>query len=131
MVSQIPPILGSPISSFAKFDASGNVIGTNDATGLTNLSAPHFTNYGAVTNIVLPADGNDWRVLATNGPHLFFSFAGNNMGGMSIWITTNGDVQWPAQVSMLGYSNHLCTNQLLDFQFFGGTNKVVGAQSEF
>jgi len=130
LVSQIPPILGSPTSSFAKFDASGNVIGTNDATGLTNLSAPHYTNYFAATNIVLPADGNDWRVTITNGPTIFLSFAGNNIGALTLRVKTNVTVKWPPSLTFLGYSNSVSTNGVIDFQPFGGTNEVLTGQNE-
>jgi hypothetical protein len=116
-------------TQYAATDANTNLVSTLNGNSWTNLET-HFTNYGTVTNITLPADGNSWRVLATNGPHLFLNFGGNNMGAISVWITTNGDTQWPAQVQMLGYSNHLTTNCIIDFQPFGGTNKVLGGESE-
>lgn len=128
--NQSPTILGSPTGIIAAFDSSGNIVGTNNGMGLTNMDT-HFTNYGAVTNIVLPADGNKWVCLVTNGPHNFLNFGGPNMGAVSVWITTNGDVQWPPQFTSLGYSNHLTTNCLFDFQPWGGTNRGITGQSEF
>jgi hypothetical protein len=116
-------------TQYVAADANTNLVSTQNGFSWTNMDT-HFTNYGTTTNITLPADGNSWRVLATNGPHLFFNFGGNNMGAISIWITTNGDTQWPAQLQMLGYSNHLTTNCIIDFQPFGGTNKVLGGESE-
>lgn len=116
-------------SQYVATDANTNLVSTLNGNLWTNLNT-HFTNYGTVTNIVLPSDGNAWTVLATNGPHLFLNFGGNNTGPMTIWITTNGDAQWPAQVTMLGYSNHNVTNCIIDLQPFGGTNRVLGGQSE-
>lgn len=131
--SGAPLIDGSALkaSQFVTTDASTNLQSTLNAKafGLTNLSS-YFTNYGTVTNIVLPADGNNWTVLATNGPHQFYSFAGDNIGDISIWITTNGDHTLPPSVTMLGYSNNLNTNCILDFKRWGGTNRVLGGQSE-
>jgi len=118
-------------SQFIITDANTNLQSTLNAKALslTNLSS-YFTNYGTTTNIVLPADGNNWTVLITNGPHNFLSFAGNNIGSFSIWVTTNGDVKLPPAVTMLGYSNALTTNCIIDLQPFGGTNRILGAQSE-
>lgn len=127
----VPLILGTALkaSQFVSTDVNTNLISTQDGSGWTNLDT-HFTNYGATTNIVLPADGNNWRVLATNGPHNFFSFGGNNMGAISIWITTNGDAALPPQVTYLGYSDIHTTNCIIDLQPWGGTNRVLAGKSE-
>lgn len=109
--------------------ASTNMVQNLNGLSLTNTE--HFTNFAGTTNIVLPSDGLKWTGLITNaGPDIFISFAGNNVGPWSLWVTTN-TLHLPPQVKMLGYSNVLATNQLLDIQFFGGTNRAVGAQSEF
>lgn len=118
-------------NQYCAFDGNTNVTATLNGNLWTNLDAPHFTNYGTITNITLPADGNSWRVLVTNGPNIFLNFGGPNMGAISLWVTTNSTTTWPPYVKMLGYSNHLTTNCLLDFQPWGGSNNVVGAQSEF
>lgn len=131
LIGGVPLVDGSALKAnqYASTDGSTNLVSTQNGFSWTNLDT-HFTNYGAVTNIVLPADGNNWRVLATNGPHNFFSFGGNNMGAMSIWITTNGDAALPPQVTYLGYSDTHTTNCIIDLQPWGGTNRVLAGKSE-
>jgi hypothetical protein len=130
-INGVPLLDGSALkaSQYAATDVSTGLVSTLNGNQWTNLNT-HFTNYGAITNIILPADGNNWTCLVTNGPHNFFSFGGNNMGAISIWITTNGDAALPPQVTFLGYSDTHTTNCIIDLQPWGGTNRVLAGKSE-
>lgn len=119
---------GLGAAQYAATDSGTNLVSTQNGINWTNTW--HFTNFLAQTNIVLQSDGTQWSGLITNGPTVFITFAGNSIGPWTLRIKTNCTIVIPPQVHVLGYSNNVVTNALVDFQPFGGTNEVVEAIGE-
>lgn len=99
--------------------ASTNLISSEDATGYTNTIA--WTHEGATTNITATFNGTLQSATITNGPDIYFSYAGKN-GSCSYRITTNSNLHFNYQPKWLAGSNSVITNGILSLTSYGGTN---------
>ncbi|HWD94107.1 MAG TPA: hypothetical protein VG938_17380 [Verrucomicrobiae bacterium] len=99
--------------------ATTNLTSSEDATGYTNTIA--WTHDGAATNLTTSFNGALQSFTVTNGPTLFFHFAGAN-GSCSYRIMTNAALVFDYQPRWLFGSNNVITNGVLSLTSYGGTN---------
>jgi hypothetical protein len=99
--------------------ASTNLVSSEDATGYTNTIA--WAHQGAATNITATFNGTLQSATITNGPDIYFSYAGKN-GSCSYRITTNSNLHFNYQPKWLAGSNSVITNGILSLTSYGGTN---------
>ena len=106
-------------NSHVKTGATTNLISSEDGGGLTN-TIPH-THEGTATNITATFNGSLQSFTITNGPDIFFGYAGAN-GSVSYRITTNSTLHFTYQPKWLAGSNSVITNGVLSLTSYGGTN---------
>lgn len=119
-------------SQFVITDSGTNLQSTLSATsvGLTNTVS--YTHEGAGTNFPIVFNGTLQTFTVTNGPDVFFSYAGAN-GSASFLIRTNVTLHFSYQPgTWLAGSNNVITNGVVDISSYGGTNanQLVGAIGE-
>lgn len=106
-------------NSHIKFTSDTNFTTSEDATGYTN-TVP-WSNVGTATNLTASFSGTPQSLTVTNGPDVFFSYAGLN-GSCSYRIKTNVTLHFAYQPKWLAGSNNVITNGVLSFTSYGGTN---------
>jgi hypothetical protein len=127
--NQLIPLLGSPTSIMAAFDSGGNLVGTNNGAGLSNVIA--FTHEGTSTNLNITFNGTLQSFTVTNGPDVWLNWSGAN-GSASFQVLTNVHIHSLTTFNkFLAGSNgvstgvYQVTNGILSVTSYGGTN---GAQ---
>jgi hypothetical protein len=99
--------------------ATTNLVSSEDATGYTNTVV--WTHEGTTTNITAAFNGTLQSFTVTNGPDLYFKYAGAN-GSCSYRVTTNSNLHFNYQPKWLAGSNGVITNGVLSLTSYGGTN---------
>jgi hypothetical protein len=114
-------VSGTPTSVYAGFDSSGNIRGTNDGVGWTNIT--HYTHLGTSTNNTITFNNTQQYFTATNGGTQFWHFAGSG-GSAVIQIPTNITLHFDYTLTgwLGGTSNTVVTNGALVVTSMGGTN---------
>jgi len=108
-------------SGHVKTSSATNLISSEDATGYTNTIA--YTHQGTTTNITATFNGTLQTFTVTNGPTVFFSYAGANGSVSYRIISTNfTTLQFTYQPKWLAGSNNVITNGVLSLTSYGGTN---------
>lgn len=108
-------------SAHIKTGATTNLISSEDATGYTNTVA--HTHAGTSTNLTATFNGTLQSYTVTNGPDIWFNFAGAN-GSVSYRITAASFsvLHFPYVPTWLAGSNSVVTNGVLSLTSYGGTN---------
>jgi hypothetical protein len=117
-----PPLLGTTnllASQYAALDSKTNIYPTLNGNQWTNWVA--YTHEGTATNITAAFNGTLQSFTVTNGPTVFFHFAGAN-GSCSYRFTTNVALVFDYQPKWLAGSNAFATNGILSITSYGGTN---------
>jgi hypothetical protein len=108
-------------SQYTATDANTNLVSTQNGNNWTNTVA--WTHQGTATNITATFNGTLQTFTITNGPTVFFSYAGAN-GSVSYRITSTNftTLQFIYQPKWLFGSNSVITNGVLSLTSYGGTN---------
>lgn len=108
-------------SQYAATDANTNLVSTQNGNNWTNTIP--WTHEGTATNITATFNGTLQTFTITNGPTVFFSYAGAN-GSVSYRITSTNftTLQFSYQPKWLAGSNSVITNGVLSLTSYGGTN---------
>jgi len=108
-------------SQYVATDANTNLVSTQNGNNWTNTIP--WTHQGATTNITATFNGTLQTFTITNGPTVFFSYAGAN-GSVSYRITSTNftTLQFTYQPKWLFGSNNVITNGVLSLTSYGGTN---------
>lgn len=110
-------------SQYAATDANTNLVSTQNGNNWTNTIA--WTHEGTATNITATFNGTLQTFTITNGPTVFFSYAGANGSVSYRIISTNfTTLQFAYQPKWLTGSNSVCTNCVLSLTSYGGTNST-------
>ena len=112
---------GLKASQYAATDASTNLVSTQNGNNWTNTIA--WTHEGTATNITATFNGTLQTFTVTNGPTVFFSYAGANGSVSYRIISTNfTTLQFSYQPKWVVGSNSVITNGVLSLTSYGGTN---------
>lgn len=106
-------------SQYAATDGSTNLVSTQNGNNWTNWVL--HTHEGTTTNMTASFNGTLQSFTVTNGPDIFFGYAGAN-GSVSYRITTNVTLHFSYQPKWLAGSNSIITNGVLSLTSYGGTN---------
>ena len=108
-------------SQYVATDANTNLVSTQNGNNWTNTIP--WTHQGTTTNIIATFNGTLQTFTITNGPNVFFSYAGAN-GSVSYRITSTNftTLQFTYQPKWLFGSNNVITNGVLSLTSYGGTN---------
>lgn len=110
---------GLKASQYTATDGSTNLVSTQNGNNWTNTIA--WTHEGTTTNITATFNGTLQSFTVTNGPDVFFNYAGAN-GSVSYRFTTNVTLHFSYQPKWLAGSNSVITNGVLSLTSYGGTN---------
>ncbi len=116
-------------NQFLITDANTNPITTLNGAALTNTV--QWTHEGTATNITATFNGTIQSYTITNGPTVYFHFLGAN-GSISyrIYSTNFTTLALDFQPKWLTGSNSVCTNGVITFTSYGGTNTATPSQLE-
>ena len=108
-------------SQYVATDANTNLVSTQNGNNWTNTIP--WTHEGTTTNIVVTFNGTLQTFTITNGPTVFFSYAGANGSVSYRIISTNfSTLQFVYPPKWLFGSNNVITNGVLSLTSYGGTN---------